>query len=212
MSETATSTATGDTGQQGDPATAPTGQDPTTAAQPSTDPATGNAAEDAAATIARLESELTAARKDAGRSRVTAKQQAADDARAQLAQEIGKALGLVPGDTPPDPAQLTQQLTESQQQARQTTVELAVYRTARDAGADPDALLDSRAFAASLADIDPTDTDAVTAAIKAAISANPKLGAAPAGPPRGGADFTGTRTGERKPATLHDAIAAKLGG
>ncbi|QKN87649.1 scaffolding protein [Streptomyces phage Cumberbatch] len=189
MSETTTATGTGDTGQQGDPTG--TGQAPATTPA-GTDPATGTGAEqDQAATIARLESELAAARKDAGRSRVTAKQQAADDARAQLAQEIGKAIGLVPGDTPPDPAQLTQQLTESQAQARQTAVELAVYRTARAAGADPDALLDSRAFAASLADVDPADTDAVTDAIKAAVQANPKLSAAPAGPPRGGADFTG---------------------
>ncbi|MES9554784.1 MULTISPECIES: hypothetical protein [unclassified Streptomyces] len=199
MSETTTSTETGDTGQQGGPTG--TGQDPATTAPPSTDPATGTGdGQDPAATIARLESELAAARKDAGRSRVTAKQQAADDARAQLAQEIGRALGLVPGDTPPDPAQLTQQLTESQAQARQTAVELAVYRTARAAGADPDALLDSRAFAASLADIDPTDADAVTDAVKAAVQANPKLASAPAGPPRGGADFTGTQAGGVTPA------------
>ncbi|MFE6683935.1 hypothetical protein [Streptomyces sp. NPDC057729] len=199
MSETTTGTGTGDTGQQSDPTG--TGQAPTPTAPPSTNPVTStNTEQDPAATIARLEADLAAARKDAGRSRVTAKQQAADDARAQLAQEIGKALGIVPGDTPPDPAQLTQQLTESQQQARQTAVELAVYRTARDAGGDPDALLDSRSFATSLADIDPTDTDAVAAAVKAAVTANPKLGTAPAGPPRGGADFTGQQGGGVTPA------------
>ncbi|WP_406014330.1 hypothetical protein OG520_22165 [Streptomyces sp. NBC_00984] len=199
MSETTTSTGTGDTGQQGDPTG--TGQDPATTAPPSTNPAaTTGDGQDPAATIARLESDLAAARKEAGKTRVTAKQQAADDARSQFAQEIGKVLGLVPGDTPTDPAQLTQQLTESQAQARQTAVELAVYRTARAAGADPDALLDSRAFAASLADTDPSDTDAITAAIKAAVQANPKLGGAPAGPPRGGADFTGTQAGGVTPA------------
>ncbi|MER8086610.1 hypothetical protein ABTZ57_16105 [Streptomyces sp. NPDC094048] len=186
--------------QQGEGGQDPAGQQQSTAEQDeSTLPAWAQAA-------------LKSARAEAGKSRTTAKANAAEQAKQQLAQEIGKALGLVPGDTPPDPAQLTQQLTESQQQARQTAVELAVYRSAHAAGADPDALLDSRQFAASLADIDPSDTDAVAAAIKAAVTANPKLGTTPTGPARGGADFSGSGTSERKPATLHDAIAAKLGG
>ncbi|MEV0438951.1 hypothetical protein AB0I84_09495 [Streptomyces spectabilis] len=166
---------------------------------------------DAAATIARLESELTAARAEAGKQRVTAKQRAADEARAQLAQDIGRALGIVPEGEQADPAHLTEQLTASQAQAQQTAVELAIYRAAAAAGADPDALLDSRTFAASLSDVDPTDAEAVTAVITAAVTANPKLAAAAAGPVRGGAEFPGAPAGERRPATLRDALAARYG-
>ncbi|MET8399581.1 hypothetical protein [Streptomyces sp900116325] len=187
------------TGQQGETTAQPTGQDPTATAPPATPaapaaPATGAPADtDTAATIARLESDLAAARKDAGKSRVTAKQQAADDARAELAQQIGKALGIVKDDQPADPAQLTQQLAAEQAKARQTAVELAVYRTAAAAGADADALLDSRQFADAVAQLDPTDTTAITAAITAAIQTNPRLAAAqaPTGPSRGGAEFGG---------------------
>ncbi|MEV0444511.1 hypothetical protein AB0I84_29220 [Streptomyces spectabilis] len=165
---------------------------PSTPPAPSA-PSTGTG-EDAAATIARLEAELSATRAEAGKQRVTAKQRAADEARAQLAQDIGRALGIVPEGEQADPAHLTEQLTASQAQARQTAVELAVYRAAAAAGADPDALLDSRTFAASLADVDPADADAGTAAITAAVTANPKLAATAAGPARGGAEFTGAPT------------------
>ncbi|MFF2922732.1 hypothetical protein ACFVTP_10065 [Streptomyces celluloflavus] len=148
--------------------------------------------EDASATIARLEQQLAAARNEAGKSRVTAKQKAADEARSELAQQIGRALGLVQDDTAPDPAALTQQLATEQQRARQTAVELAVYRAAGTAGADPDALLDSRAVAAAIAELDPANTAAVRAAVEAAVAANPKLAAQrPTGPVRGGAEFNG---------------------
>ncbi|WP_399088012.1 hypothetical protein ACGH2B_12470 [Streptomyces sp. BBFR2] len=195
MSDTTSTTSTS-TGEQGAPA-GEVGQGPADTGQqaPAAPPAPPSGAgqdEDPSATIARLEQQLAAARRDAGKSRVTAKQAAADEARAELAQQIGRALGLVQDDAPPDPAALTQQLTAEQNKARQTAVELAVFRTARDAGGDPDALLDSRAFAAAVADIDPTDTVAVRAAVEAAVAANPKLAAQRApGPSRAGAEFSG---------------------
>ncbi|MFE7316413.1 hypothetical protein ACFU7T_25475 [Streptomyces sp. NPDC057555] len=181
---------------------------------PPTSPAPPDAApqgEDAAATIARLEQQLAAARRDAGKSRVTAKQAAADGARAELAQQIGRALGIVQDDTVPDPAALTQQLAAEQQQARQAAVELAVYRAAGTAGADPDAVLDSRQFAAIAADLDPADTSAVQAAITDAIKSNPRLAAVPAGPARSGGEFPGAPAAPQRPATLRDAIASRLG-
>ncbi|WHM36307.1 hypothetical protein [Streptomyces sp. BPTC-684] len=194
---------------QGDP-TAPTTQDPSGTPAP-TPPVPAPQGEDTAATIARLESDLAAARAEAGKQRVTAKQKAADEARAQLAQDIGRALGIIPDGQEADPAQLTAQLTASQAQARQTAVELAVYRTAREAGGDPDALLDSRQFAEALADLDPSDSAAVQAAVETAVASNPRLAAPAARPNRGGAEFSGPPTGDRKPATLHDAITAALG-
>ncbi|MCR8576165.1 hypothetical protein [Streptomyces sp. Isolate_219] len=207
----------GNTGQQQGAPAGEGGQDPTTAPKPTPPaaPPTGEGqqqGEDSVAQIARLESELAAARAEAGKSRVTAKQRAADDARTQLAQDIGRALGIVPEGQEADPAQLTQQLTAAQAQARQTAVELAVYRHAAAAGGDADALLDSRTFAASLDGLDPNDTTAIQAAVEAAVTANPKLAAAPAGPARGGAEFTSPPAAEQRPKTLYDAIAARLSG
>ncbi|MGW9041244.1 hypothetical protein ACWGQL_01560 [Streptomyces lydicus] len=213
MSEPSTSNTP--TAPQGDPAT-PTGPTPPGTAPTSPTASTPAPAapqgEDAAATIARLESELSAARSEAGKQRVTAKQKAADDAVQQLTQNIGKALGLINDDEQATPEQLTQQLTAAQTQARQTAVELAVYRHAVTAGGDADALLDSRTFAASLDGLDPTDTAAVQAAIEAAVTANPKLAAAATGPARGGAEFTSPPAAEQRPKTLYDAIAARLSG
>jgi hypothetical protein len=193
MSNDGTST---DGTQQADPGT---GQDPTgTAPQPTAPPAqqatNGDAGQDTVATIARLEADLSAARAEAGKTRVTAKQKAADDARQELTAQLLSILDPSKAGQPATPEQLTQQLTAAQEQARQTAVELAVYRTAPAAGANPDALLDSRAFATAVAALDPNDTAAVTAAIQAAVTANPRLAAqqaAPAGPTRGGAEFNG---------------------
>lgn len=89
---------------------------------------------------------------------------------------IAKALGLK-GDEPPDPEKLTQQLTQEQQRAREAAVQLAVYRSAATAGGDPDALLDSASFLRGLGNVDPADSEAVATAIKAAVEANPRLGA-----------------------------------
>lgn len=127
------------------------------------------------------EAEILRLRKENGAERVNAKQAAADEARKELANTIGKALGLVEDETI-DPAKLTESLTQSQAEAKQARVELAVFRNAATAGGDPAALLDSSSFLASLASVDPSDSAAVTAAIQSAITANPRLGAAPAEP------------------------------
>lgn len=160
--------------------------------------------QDAAATIARLEKDLADARAEAGKARTTAKANAANEAVQQLTQDIGKALGLIKDDEKGDPAKLTEQLTAAQKQSRQTAVELAVYRAAGKAGANPDALLDSRQFVATLADIDPADSNAVSAAVALALQNNPTLSAAPAGPARGGADLSGGGGSEPRQLTEED--------
>ncbi|QCX77665.1 hypothetical protein C9F11_20150 [Streptomyces sp. YIM 121038] len=198
------------TGQQGAEQNTGQGSQPT-APNPAAPPQQG-AEQDESTLPPWAQKALTDARAEAGKSRVTAKQKAADEARSELAQQIGKALGIVEDDTPPDPAKLTQQLADEQAKARQTAVELAVYRTAHEAGGDPDALLDSRQFAAAIAEVDPADTTAVRAAVQAAIATNPALAAKTTAPARGGAEFNGPPSGDRKPASLHDAIAAALGG
>lgn len=134
---------------------------------------------------------ITDANAEAGKARTTAKANAAAEAVQQLTQDIGKALGLIKDDETADPAKLTEQLTAAQKQSRQTAVELAVYRAAGAAGANADALLDSRAFVDSLTALDPADGTAVSAAVALALQTNPRLSATPAGPVRGGADLSG---------------------
>lgn len=96
-------------------------------------------------------------------------------AKKQL-EAITKALNPnAKGDDKPTAEQLTKQLTERDTAAKQAQTELAVYKLAGKAGADADALLDSRAFLAKIAELDHTDTKAVTKAISDAITDNPKL-------------------------------------
>ncbi|PTU57195.1 hypothetical protein DBB34_05460 [Sphaerisporangium cinnabarinum] len=132
---------------------------------------------------AKAKAEIERLRRENASARTTAKQTAADEARTALVQDLGKALGLVKdGDTAPTPEQLTEQATAARDEARVARVELAVYQRATAHQGDPAALLDSRAFLAKVADLDPTADDfgdKVDTAIKAAIDTNPKLKAAP---------------------------------
>jgi len=133
----------------------------------------GNVWDDPAAAKAEIER----LRRENGAARTNAKAQAADDARKELAQQIGKALGLV-ADEPVDPAKLTEQLATEKTEARQAKVALAVYQAASTAGGDPVALLDSTSFLAKVKDLDPSDSAAITAAVQEAVQANPRLAAA----------------------------------
>ncbi|MCI4143053.1 hypothetical protein [Streptomyces sp. MMS20-AI2-20] len=163
------------------------------------------------------------AREEAGKSRTVAKQNAAEEARKELLATISKAVGLDAGPTPPTPEELTRQLTQSQsaltaaqEQAASAALELHVYRTASRMGADADALLDSRSFCDRIDSIDPSGkpedfNKAVEDAITEALDANPLLRAGRV-PRRGGGDFPGGPGTSKRPTSLHDAIAAKLGG
>ncbi|MFE5996763.1 hypothetical protein ACFQ6C_07695 [Streptomyces sp. NPDC056454] len=148
------------------------------------------------AKIARLEKELKAANGESAKARTTAKKAAADEARAEIVQELGKALGLIKDekDTPPDPAALTAKIEQATAAHRETAVELAVYRGAGKHGADPDALTDSRAFLNSIKGLDPSDEGfgkAVSAAIKKAVEDNPKLKVGTPAPDSSAGDFGG---------------------
>ncbi|MFI8299997.1 hypothetical protein ACIGCZ_29135 [Streptomyces nigra] len=176
-------------------------------------PARKPADEDPAATIARLQKELKAANGDAAKARTTAKKAAADEARNEIVQELGKALGLIKDDkdTPPDPAALKAQIESATAAHRSTALELAVYRGAAKAGVDPDAITDSRAFMASIKDLDPADegfAKAVTAAMKKAAEDNPKLKAAVPAPKRSAGDFNGGGGSSSEPEDI-DTIRAE---
>ncbi|WP_405459722.1 hypothetical protein OG786_20980 [Streptomyces sp. NBC_00101] len=130
---------------------------------------------------------------------------------AQLAEKAGIKLD----DGKPDPEKLTQQLTATQGKARQSAVELAVYRAASKHNADPDALLDSRGFLRQVDDLDPDADDfaaKVGDAIKAAVESNTKLRSAPTPPARSGSEMSGRGEGHRKPTNLTDAVAARMRG
>ncbi|MFE0808207.1 hypothetical protein ACFW34_12075 [Streptomyces sp. NPDC058848] len=153
--------------------------------------------EDPAAELERLRKELRQANADAAKARTTAKKNAAEEAKAELVQQMGKALGLVKDDKDeaPDPAKLTAEIERTQKAHRETAIELAVFRSAGKHGADASALTDSRSFLKSIADLDPSDEGfdkAVSAAIKAAVADNPKLKAASQAPARTSGDFSGS--------------------
>ena len=126
---------------------------------------------------------LRSARDEAYNNRIKAREAeqaaaAAAQERDALVQQLGKVLGLVKDDDEadaPDAEALARSVAEEQQRAAEARRELAVFRAAAKAGADPDRLLDSRRFLTSLEKVDPDDTDAVTAAVKDALASNPDL-------------------------------------
>ncbi|MBQ0974554.1 hypothetical protein KBZ00_26000 [Streptomyces sp. RK31] len=165
--------------------------------KPKQKPPVKKGSEDPAAELERLRKELKQANADAAKARTTAKKNAAEEAKAELVQQMGRALGLVKDDKDeaPDPAKLTAEIERATAAHRETAVELAIYRSAGKHGADPDALTDSRAFLSSIKDLDPSDegfAKAVSAAIKAAVADNPKLKAAGQAPARTSGDFSGS--------------------
>ncbi|MCT9090595.1 hypothetical protein N4G70_17280 [Streptomyces sp. ASQP_92] len=193
----------GDPAPAGDPNPAPNADPGTPPAPPARDPA---AEQQLAEATARAD-EMSAER---------------DELRAAL-DAVNKALNPDADGSEQDPAKLAasvaerdKQLADAAAQLRTAQVELAAHKTATEQGARADRLLNSRAFLSAVADLDPADkgfADALAAAIKSAVDGDPDLyRAAPTGPARGGAEFNGAPTGDRKPATLHDAIAARLGG
>ncbi|WP_345486038.1 hypothetical protein, partial [Planotetraspora phitsanulokensis] len=130
-------------------------------------------------------------------------------AQADFAQKIGKALGLISDEEekPVDPQTVIDTLTSERdttakerdsekERHRRALIELAVHRASTKAGADPDALLDSRSFVKSVREMNPDDENFSTQlsdAIALAMENNPKFQAATqAGPPaRSGGEFAG---------------------
>jgi hypothetical protein len=137
----------------------------------------------------------------------------AKETKRQLA-EVLKAMGLG-DDGKPDPAKLSSELSAAQKRAKATAIENLVLRRAGKAGADGDALLDSRSFLDSLAAIDPDSSaagDDVEAAITAALKANKRLAAkaSTASSSGGAGNGNGGPSGgaARKPASLAEAITS----
>jgi hypothetical protein len=165
--------------------------------------------------------------------RTAAEQKAADD-QAAFMKKVAAAFGIETDEAkPPTPEELAKQLAEEQtrtkasdDRARQTAVELAIYKTAGKHGGDPDALLDSRAFANTISKLDPSAADfdeAVGKAVKVAVDGNAKLaakapetqpdpttpaaGAPMDGAPGGKRQLSKTDVDRMKPAEISKALA-----
>jgi hypothetical protein len=124
---------------------------------------------------AAARAEIEKLRRQNGDERINAKKAAADEAR----QELLTKLGLTKeGEEQPDPAKLAADLAAERTAKADTARQLAIYKAATAAGADPAKLLDSNSFMTSVQGLDPTDGAAVTAAITAAVTANASLKAA----------------------------------
>ncbi|MFG2059672.1 hypothetical protein ACGFI9_37240 [Micromonospora sp. NPDC048930] len=151
-----------------------------------------------------------------------AEKKAKGDAKAAKDQvaAILAAAGLKPDGTK-DPAEQLKEATAkteaAETRARNAQIELAVYKRAGKAGADPDAILDSTSFMNTAKDLDPDAADfadQVVDAMKKAVKANPRLAATgtSAGAGKQGADHSGSGGSRSRSRDLTSAVAKKLGG
>ncbi len=213
----------GDPAGGGDPAGDPPagGEDPNAADPAPKDPPKG---EDSPwDDPAKAKAEIERLRRENASSRTSAKEQAAKEAREAAFNEVAKALGLKDGDKAPTVEQLTEQLTEQTNKTEQATAahrdtqaELVIWRHATDLKVDAQALTDSRAFAAAIKDLDPSDAkfeEDVKKAAQEAASKNPKLQATAQAAGSSSADHGGTGGGapSSKPKTLTDAVSGHYG-
>lgn len=141
---------------------------------------------------------------EAAKSRTTAKQNAVNEAMA----EIGKKLGFVQGDEKVTPEQLTEQLTVERAKTRM----LELRDTIREAMPNEAVrLLKTTDFLDAIKGLEPTDVDGIKKAAEATLAANPWLRSTPA-VPKSGAELSGG-TGEKqaKPKNLNEAISKAYG-
>ncbi|HEX3781703.1 MAG TPA: hypothetical protein VHX38_18730 [Pseudonocardiaceae bacterium] len=182
-----------------DPAAAPATPPATPPAAP-TPPAPAPAPSAAPTTdaVAKLQSDLDAANQRAAQMQAEARKHEdrwkQRDGQLDEQQKTLKLLADKMGvqiDDKPDAGKLAEQVTQYQSTARQAATELAVFRAAQAAGADANALLDSRAFMAKTSGLDSSAADfadQVKAIVASQIVANPSLAAqqpakAPDAPP-----------------------------
>lgn len=107
------------------------------------------------------------------------------------------------GDVSRLPRWAQQAVTDGQSAARQLAIQSAVIAAAPAAGADIARLLDSQTAMRALSAVDPSDAAAVQQAITNVLGTHQHLAAQtapPAGPPRGGVEFTTSGAGEITPA------------
>lgn len=181
-------TVEGDGGDGG--AGSPTDPPAPTTDDQGTKPPEGSEPQDVASLPEWARKLLTSTREEAAQHRRKAGD--AETERNRILTDLGKALGLSK-DEAPDPEALAQDLASRDSDLRAARAELAVLKAAGTAGADANALLDSRGFMAAIEGIDPAADDyakRVAEKITKYVDENPRFKAQAAVPPRGGAPMT----------------------
>lgn len=130
----------------------------------------------------------------AGRTKLkelTDAQAAAETERQRQMDKVAEAFGLKPGEVTPE--QIAAERDAAQERAkaatataRATAIELAAFRAAAALQADPNKVLDSRAFVATLDGLDPADpafAQLVSDRVAAALEVNPQWRVIPAAVP-----------------------------
>lgn len=154
----------------------------------------------------------------AKQSRAEAATAAAErDKLATVLDGLRKALDPDGAGKSDDPAEIAARAVAEREataaELRLLKVERGAERAARKAGADVDALLDSRAFLARLEKLDPADSgfaDDVAAAVDATLKDNPRLKAQGPPPASGTADMSGGGDqGSGKPMTIDERRAER---
>lgn len=142
--------------------------------------------------LQRVTQELNAARAEAGKQRVNAKQKAAEDRENEVVNKLLNALGRKPdGSKKVTTDELTSEIEAERHRTSALAAENTVLRVASQAGADPDRLLNWQPFTSELKELDSSDekySESVQALIKRYTGANPFLSAQ-------GAAKTGTEMG-----------------
>ncbi|MFI8660714.1 hypothetical protein ACIGKR_12050 [Rhodococcus qingshengii] len=126
--------------------------------------------------------EIKRLRTENASDRTEAKKKAAQDATDALTKKLGEALGLIKGDEAPKPedviAQLTAERDTTAKKLRELTEDRALRNAATTHGGDYGSLSDSKKLSKAIAELDHTADDypsLVDEAVKAAITADPKL-------------------------------------
>lgn len=166
---------------------------------------------------------ITDLRRENAGKRTTARDAAAEadvakTERDAITQAVVKALGIeLPGDEKPTIESLQEALaaeaskaTASDSAAADLKRENAVLRYAAGLNANGDALLDSRAFVTKLSTVDPSDAEAVKAAITAALAENSGFALVRVPGSSGGTEHTGGDSTDRAK-SMREAASKRLG-
>lgn len=123
-------------------------------------PDKGDQQETAEQTIARLTREVESARKEAGKSRVNAKQAAADEARNATLSKVLEALGVQPdGSKKVSLEDVQAESAKKDASLARMAAENVVLRRAGALGADADKLLNWSPFTSAVGKLDPSSDD-----------------------------------------------------
>ena len=161
---------------------------------------------------ARREAEETARQEKAQAEQEKAVREAVERAEKETRDKlIAQLTGQKAGEQTPDPEELARQLEQQRADAETARAELTVFRAAAQHGADPNRLLDSRAFMQELGKIDTADADAVGKLIKTTVEKNEHLRAAAPNARRSGPEHTGGTSSASQPLDLGTAIAGAYG-